>query len=81
METKSGVKKEKSIFHKNGKLFWSSNVLTNVLYNIEPRDLIVGRYMEVSKNFKKATNAVITVWRYEGTNMIEKNLDNIEKAR
>ena len=48
---------------------------------IEPRDLVTGRYMEVSKSFKKSTEAVLRVWIYESTNMIEKNSEVIEQRK
>ena len=77
------VKAEKgfSLFHKNGKIFWSSNVLTNVMYFFEPKELVKGPFMLVNKNMNKATNNVITVWRYEGTNLIEKTMLMIEARK
>ena len=74
-------KQEFSIFHKKGKIFWSSNVLTNVMYFFEPKDCVKGPYMMVNKNMKKATETVINVWRYQGTQLIERSLDLMEKRK
>ena len=37
--------------------------------------------MGVSKNMKKATESVITVWRFEGTTLIEKAMVLIDKNK
>lgn len=57
------------------------NVLTNVLYMIEPRDLVKSGIQGVNKNFKKGVETVLNVWRFEGTNMLEANLAIIEKRK
>lgn len=80
MEIKTDTK-ELSIFHKKGKIFWSSNVLTNVMYFFEPEYCVKGPFKQVNKNLKKAAETVINVWRYQGTQLIEKSLDRIEKNK
>ena len=57
------------------------NVFTNVLYCIDPKELVKGHYMGVSKSFKKAAETVLNVWRFEGTTMIEKNTVIIEERK
>ena len=43
-----------SLFYRDGKIFWSKNVITNVLMFFEPRDLVKGNYRLVNKNFLNA---------------------------
>ena len=66
-----------SLFYRGGKIFWSKNVITNVLLYFEPKDLAKGKYKRVNKNFQKATLVVLDFWRFDATKIIEKNLEII----
>lgn len=51
---------------------WSVNVLTVVLYLVDPRYMVcVGRYKQVSKRFKKACEIVLRVIVHEASQYIE----------
>ena len=45
---------QNSLFYRDGKIFWSKNVITNLLMFFEPRDLVKGHYKLVNKNFLNA---------------------------
>ena len=63
-------------------MFWSTNVLTNVLYFIDAKYMICqGQFKLVSRNFKKAVEIVMRVQLTQATKIIEKSVDLIEKER
>ena len=64
------------------KLTWSTNVLTNVLYFVDPKYMLTtGQYKLVNKSFKKAVEIVIRVSLNHSTRAIERNVDLVEKER
>ena len=70
-----------SLFYRDGKIFWSKNVITNVLMYFEPRDLVKGNYRRVNKNFLNAQETVLNFWRFDATKIIERNLEIITERK
>lgn len=54
------------------KVVWSVNVLTVVLYMVDPKYILCeGKYKQVSKRFRKACETVLRVIVHEATQYIE----------